>query len=641
MNNPFKKRATEYFPDDESFLAAVTPSPIHVFLSEDRDRLYDRLVVISGTPGSGKTTLARLFQYRTVRILLNHIDIDTYRETAAALADCGMLHDGEPTTLTCRIPLGGEYRDFWEFPYFEDIRTGLLESMLQARACLAWVQNLRAAGHDSDDVKIVVREDAAAAEDSIGVESIDTFYDKARDVELAIYRISAALLPPPVDQLPAIATSPYRPFDVIEKIQVAASASTLDLRPLVIFDDAHELHAVQFERMKSWLVKRELRVGRWIMTRLDALSPEQVLQGAPSRAAEDLQRVQTKRDITEIRFQSNKKRSATRQSFQKMARDMSTRYIRMMSVFERRGINSLSSILGTEPPLLSNKKMALLQGRVEADRVRLGISTAQYDDVRQRVSTYIKSAQDRDVGDDVVLAMERVLLYRFANRVPTADLFDENTDAKLKKPLIANSGVAHGAQIHLMHLYDRPYYYGMSTLCDSGSNNAELFLQIAERLVAQAETKIVRNRSVSLSALEQHRLLRERGTEIMQFWAFPECDLVRVLIDQIAMRCVAMTCEPNAPLGAGANAIGILQAEFDALPEQDPRLARVLQFGVAYNAINLVPQHRTKKQIWCLIELGGAPTLRYGLPFFRGGFVEGTARDLSKAIDGQAPQCAG
>ena len=355
MSNPFKTRATEFFIDDESFLAAVTPSPIDFYLRDDRDRLYDRLVVISGTPGSGKTTLARLFQYRTVKILSKHNDIDAYREIAVALADCGMLQDGEPTKLTCRIPLGSEYRDFWEFPYDEDIRTRLLESMLQARTCLSWVQNLRAAGHSLDDVTIVVRSDAEAAAESVGLENLNAFYDKAREIERAIYKISAALLPPAIDQLPLIVTEPYHPFDVIEKFQVALSSEILDLRPLVIFDDVHELHSEQFDRLKSWLVRRELRVGRWIMTRLDSLSPRQVLQGTPSRAAEDLKRVQTKRDITEIRFQSNKNRSVTRQRFQKMALDMSTRYIRMMSVFERRGIISLTPILGTEPPMLTNQ----------------------------------------------------------------------------------------------------------------------------------------------------------------------------------------------------------------------------------------------------------------------------------------------
>ena len=355
VSNPFKKRATEFFVDDQSFLAAVTPSPINVYLKKDRDRLYDRLVVISGTPGSGKTTLARLFQYRTVKILLNHIDIHTHREIAVALADCGMLRDGKPTTLTCRIALGGEYRDFWEFPYKEDIRTGLLESMLQARTCLAWVQNLRAAGHKSEDVTIVARSDAEAAAKLIDLESLDAFYNKAQEVEFAIYQISAALLPPAVDQLPLVATAPYRPFDVIEKFRVKTpSSELLDLRPLVIFDDVHELHQKQFDRLKSWLVRRELCVGRWTMTRLDALTPKQVLQGEPDRVTEDLNRVQTKRDITEIRFQSNKNRSATRRSFQKMARDMSARYISVMPVFEHRGINSMSSILNTEPPELSN-----------------------------------------------------------------------------------------------------------------------------------------------------------------------------------------------------------------------------------------------------------------------------------------------
>ena len=632
MSNPFKTRATEFFIDDESFLAAVTPSPIDFYLRDDRDRLYDRLVVISGTPGSGKTTLARLFQYRTVKILSKHNDIDAYREIAVALADCGMLQDGEPTKLTCRIPLGSEYRDFWEFPYDEDIRTRLLESMLQARTCLSWVQNLRAAGHSLDDVTIVVRSDAEAAAESVGLENLNAFYDKAREIERAIYKISAALLPPAIDQLPLIVTEPYHPFDVIEKFQVALSSEILDLRPLVIFDDVHELHSEQFDRLKSWLVRRELRVGRWIMTRLDSLSPRQVLQGTPSRAAEDLKRVQTKRDITEIRFQSNKNRSVTRQRFQKMALDMSTRYIRMMSVFERRGIISLTPILGTEPPMLTNSRMAELQLRVKSERERFGISMEKYAEIQKLVASYVKGSHDRDIGNDVQLAMERVLLHRLVKRVSTADLFDTFLDAEPSKPLQCNSAVAHGAQIHLMHQFKRPYYYGMKTVCDSGSNNAELFLQIAERLVAQVETKIVRNQPVSLSPLEQHNLLRERGEEIINSWAFPECDNLRKLIDHIAKLCVARTREANAPLGPGANAIGILQTEFDAIPEQNPRLARILQFGIAYNAVNLVQNHKTKNQIWCLIELGGAPILHHGLPFLCGGFIEGTVQDLNRAI---------
>ena len=632
MTNPFKKRATEYIRDDESFLAAITPAPISTYLSKYGDDLYDRLVVFSGAPGSGKTTLALLFQYRTVTTLLRHSDLTSHRETAAALAECGIIKDARPAIMSCRIGLASEYRDFWEFPYPEDVRTGLLESMLQARTCLAWVQNLRDAGHENNDIEIIARADAQAASHSIGVENIDALYEKARAVELAVYGISAALIPPRIDQLSAEAIKPYRPFDVIEKMVVATPDGPLHLKPLVIFDDAHNLHRDQFTRLQSWLVRRDLKVARWVMTRLDALSPEQVLQGTQSRATEDLQRVQTKRDITEIRFQSTKNRAKTRKAFQKIAKDMSTRYLRLMPMFERRGISTLSSILLTEPPRLSSGRISELRQRIASERKRLGISENQLCEIKHLVTVYVQGSQDSDLGEDVQFAMQRVLMHRLAKRLPTSDLFNHNADVEPSKPLKANSAIAHAAQIHLMHLFDRPYYYGMDTLCDSGSDNAELFLQIAERLVSQVETKIVRNQAVALSPREQHRMLRERGGEIVDSWTFPESDDARRLIGGIAARCVERTVEPNASLGAGANAYGILEPEFSAIHVNNPRLARILQFGVAYNAINLVREHRTKKKIWCLIELGGAAILHYGLPFFRGGFIEGDVTDLTRML---------
>ena len=69
MSNPFEKRATEYLRDNEAFLALVSPEPLTTFFEKPakEERLYDRLAVIIGTPGSGKTTLARLFQFSTLQ----------------------------------------------------------------------------------------------------------------------------------------------------------------------------------------------------------------------------------------------------------------------------------------------------------------------------------------------------------------------------------------------------------------------------------------------------------------------------------------------------------------------------------------------------------------------------------------------
>jgi hypothetical protein len=89
---------------------------------------------------------------------------------------------------------------------------------------------------------------------------------------------------------------------------------------------------------------------------------------------------------------------------------------------------------------------------------------------------------------------------------------------------------------------------------------------------------------------------------------------------------------PNAWIGAGANAYGIPQSEFESLAADYPDLARILHFGLAYNALSLNPRYPCKNKEWCLIELGGIPILRFGLTLRRGGFIEGTVDELKRMV---------
>ncbi len=588
--------------------------------------------MIIGTPGSGKTTLARLFQFSTLQTLLRNTDRATYKPLIDTLTECGAIEDRLPQIVGGRLPLEAEYREFWEFPYPADLKTSLMIALLQARTVLAWLRNIQATGILLEDVEILPRADADAALAAIGGKDGTSLHERARQVELAIYKIAAALIPPDIGSIDADAAAAYRPFDVIESFRISDGDATITLKPLVIFDDAHSLHPEQFVALQRWLVKREIRVARWILTRLDALAPADVLLEKPAQVSDA--GLKHTREITDIWMQGYKDRGFERRNFRKMASGMASRYLSQMDVFNRRGIKNLADILATAPERVPTGKLRQLIERVGTLQQKLGVSDERRKGLEQEISTYLANVTEQD--ESLPVAMLSILLERYSKRIPQRSLFgDGDDDIEPSRPLTADASVAEGARIHLMHNYDRACYFGIDTLCDASSENAEQFLQLTARLVSQSETQLIRGKPATLKSAVQHKLLRERATQIVEEWDFPNHIMVRRLANGIAAECLAKSMEGNASLGGGATAFGILQSDFETLPTTNPRLATTLKFGVAYNAFVLVPNYGTKRRKWCLIELGGALLLHHGLTLKRGGFLEKRIDDLDRFLSGE------
>lgn len=640
MDNPFLKRVTERLRDEEAFLEIVSPEPLSTFLGKhgESGSLYDVLVVIAGAPGSGKTTLARLFHFPTIMTLLRNRNFASYKPLLAALVECGAIRDEEPQLIAARIPMESNYRDLWEFPYSEELRTNLLTALVQARAVLGWLRNLRAAGVEESDVTFIPKEDALAAVESIGGTSGVSVWRRARDVETALYAAAGALVAPDVSQLPPAATDAYRPLDVIERIHVRMDLHgvprELNLRPLLVLDDAHALHPGQFAGVKRWLARRELRISRWMLTRLDILTPREVLQPVEAPSLEDESpALMGTRDLLPIALQSSlQDRREHRTAFRQMARDMASRYLRRMALFERKGLRRLEDLLSTEEPLLPEGKLGELVRSVDSTQSRLSITHARRRILEEEVDRYAAATKGAPLTPDVRLATLSILMHRYANRIPQSNLFGHGPDPEPSRPVVAKKAVVEGARLHLLHRFDRPYYFGMEALADASSENAEQFLQLAYQLVDAAETQLTRNQLATLDATTQHRHLRARAEDLLKQWSFPYHQRVRRLTDEIAAQCAQMSLRPNAQLGAGANAYGIKSADFERIPENYPELARVLQFGVAYNAFTLVPDYDCKNETWCLLELGGLVLIRSGLTLQRGGFLEGTAEELNRLL---------
>jgi hypothetical protein len=642
MANPFEKRATEYLRDDAAFLSVVTPEPLHSFFERHAKdgTLYDRLCTVIGTPGSGKTTIATLLQYKTVETLRNSPNIAEHKALIHALTRCGVIKNNRCTVLGCRLPLESEYREFWELPYKEEIKFGLLKSFLQSRAVISWMKNLQAnSRHNLSNVKIVYRDGADVAAESIGGQNAIDVLEKAKAVERAIYEISAALIAPSEQLLKQEAIAPYHPFDSIDHILIQdPDSSPLILKPLVMLDDAHTLHRTQLLAVGSWLARREMKIGRWLLMRLDAQTPETVLTegfGKESGIVSEAD-IKKSREITYIWLQSSIDRRKQREDFRKMARSMADKYLRLMPVFTRQGISRFTDILNTGIKEITESKIDELTKKTDRIQRSFGISNPRRKLFEDEINKYFENSDTPDNGRDVKLTILGIMMHRYANRVSQESLFHINTiDPEPNKPIKIKAGLADGARISLMHHYNRPYYYGIDAICDGSSDNAELFLQLAGSVVEAAETRIIRtpNGGAALTPIYQHKLLTDRAKQIIAEWSFPHYSEVKNMCKTIALQCIEKSLEPNAPLDGGANAFGIPQEAFDEIPHQHPELAKIIKFAVAYNAISLKPKYSTKHKEWCLVELTGPVLIAYGLTMTRGGFLEKTVTDLLTAVE--------
>lgn len=629
MANPFLRRATEFIRDESAFLSVVSPGPLTEFIAGHprKDALLDMPVRVIGSPGSGKTMMATLVEFQLVETILRDQSSGGNRALAAALAASNFTEGSAPTVAAVRLPMESGYRDFWELPYEPQIKTRLVLSLVQARGMLGLFRNLTASGRRSmDQVHIVTHDDAEARLERIGGPAPEGMRERARAVEQAVYSIGARLLPPEADDIPAAACDPYQPFETIHRIDIDWNGSPVSLRPLFILDDVHTLHPEQFTLLFRELAKRGTKIGRWMMMRMDTLSPGAVFRSASDDALPGLK---PGRDFLDIFMQGADMRVVERRRFRRMATDMADRYLDRVSSLRNRGFVQFGALLKTEPPRLSEPRTEGLKKVVDKDQKKLRVTSQRRAKIEEGIATYMKGARFPDTGEDVRLAMARILLSRYAIRIrhQTPDMF-EPEDIDPKTELKADAPVAEAARAHLHKLYDRPYHYGFEDLCDASGENAELFLQLAGTLVSDMETKVIQGQDPALTPAQQQRRLTSKAGEIIEGWSFPYSQKVRRLADHMAQECVEMTQKTNAPLGAGANAVGIQEDEMERLLHSGSELAFVLKFAVAYSAITAVRNYGQGNKKWCLLELSGPVCLRHGLTLKRGGFLERRIKDL-------------
>ncbi|MDD3673893.1 hypothetical protein [Thauera propionica] len=628
MDNPFKKRRTELITDRRTLLSLVSPTPIEEFFKGSESDLIEKLALVVGTPGCGKTTIAQVVEFESLATLARSSRGTINKDLVDVLGTCGLLKNGQPTLIAHRLSMTTNFRDIWELPYQSSTKTALLRAFVQAKSVLGWFRQLEQAGVAPQDVEIVLGPNAESVAAVTSANDSQAFRQYARDIELAIFKVVTALVPPDEkDMSEQFLNTRYDVFEVIRAIRVCqwpeASAAGLSLRPMMIIDDAHELHPAQFLQLRDWLKNKAMGVSRWLMCRPDVVSADDYREALAKEAVpiEDLPPGSTSgRDYLMKLMQLGPSRE---RRFSRIARDISSRYLHEVRELARRGLEELRPMLDQPSPALSEGQLKQLKEQVDKLAKESRFSEGLVANLRSRVPATARP--------DEALAALRILIHRERRRTPQLDLLPDDEMVR-EEPVTDDRKVAsaliEGARIQLMHQFQRPFYFGMDKLVAASNANIEQFIRLSGALVDELVARVIRERSPDLSPNAQHNALVEQARLAIAEWDFPYNAAVRKLIEAIAARCRERTLLPNAPLDDGANAIGIPQSEMDTVLKRDERLARVLHFAFAYKALVFVPQYHCKNKVWCLLELGALPCMAYGLTLRRGGFIEDTLSGL-------------
>jgi hypothetical protein len=631
MDNPFKKRKTELIPDRRTLLSWVSATPLEEFFSKDRAQLIEKLTLVVGTPGCGKTTIAQVVEFESLAILCaspmpetkNLIDVLTRNE---------LIKDGVPAVLGHWLQMSVNFRDIWELPYSEHMRTTLLRAFMQAKAVLGWFRQLEAIDIQMSDIEIVLGVNSESLASVTRADDPIEFRAYARRIELAIYQVVTALVPPDEQGLADnFLNTSYDVFEVLKGFKIKEwperpGQGPVTLRPMMIVDDAHELHPIQFVQIRDWLKSKAIGVSRWLLCRPDVVAAEDYRDALASDAETDVDMTpgSTKgRDylIKLMQFGRGEKR------FQGIARDIADRYVTKIPEFSRREINRLAPMLDMPLPPMPDGQIKVLEAEVAKLAKDSKFSLQLMDSLRARLPAEIRPEEH--------LVALRILMHRERNRTPQLGLLDD--DEELDEPVTqdrpAKSSLIDGARIQLMNEFERPYYYGMNKVTGASNSNIEQFIRLAGVLVDELLAQVIRGRrSAELAPKAQHIALVKEAHQVMKEWDFPYHSAVRQLVTVIAKRCKERTMLPNAPLTAGANAVGVLQDEMDGIFKKHERLSRVLHFAFAYKALVYVPQYGCKGKVWCLLELGAVPCMAHGLRLNRGGFIEETLRGVDEML---------
>jgi hypothetical protein len=535
LRNAFRYRlADRPSLDTGLFLNLYCPALLNRIVPEDLS--VPKLVVFSGSPGSGKSSFLRLFQTESLLAIHSHRLESTDDVVAEALRELGVFDESGIRFIGLYIQCDSNLRLLSKATQYASDQK-LLNTLLDVRIILAYFRGIRQlaeAGLLTFDPDQVVLNPLPSEETAPPLFTSPRTFAELESICASLEVDFAALLNSfPGDPIPTSLVPHSRVFSLSYIAHQLGGPATGWPVPLLLLDDFQDLYEEQREHLQRELLRR-VAVPRWIAMRKYVYELERLL---PLEGTKD------GRDIREIDLDDSKQAA-----FRKFLENVTERRVRLTDSLQQ--MLTIQSFKDRLKPATEEVSWSKVANRVNEVVGRLrSLSGTEALDVPAQEEVSIQTLHE--------LEKHLILAERKAGRSQRYIL------PELEPPEPSDAKTEEAARLFMCMRYNLPYYCGFDALSVTSNKNVEQFLDIAgnyaEKMIFRAEL----SRTSDLSAREQEDLLRVSAkryyNRIEQ--GFPHGYTIRQFIDNLARFFSSVTNRPNAPISPGVTGFALTREQ--------------------------------------------------------------------------------
>ncbi len=606
IENAFKIRAADSpIINTSQFLNLYSPN----FLSniEKDDLFIPKLIIIRGNPGSGKSSLLRLFE--TDSLIRLHKRRNQMRDSGVLLhlQDLNIIDDTGPKCIGIYLQCDSSLQDISNLHANQGTTLHILNTFIDIRILKIFISSIKLLNEnniihlpENCELSGLPANDAPPSIFSKSY-SIHDLYSLCERIENDFARLLNSF---PGEPRPK-SIAPHARIYIFKYLdqQVKQIPALSNILPIIMLDDIHILKEEQREHIIKEFIRRS-SVTRWIAVRNHIYSLEKMIS---------LQGGTEGRDFHDINL-SIDPRFSKPNIFRKFAFDITERRLRYTNFITDKTSEDIKRLLEYEIAKIHNDKVNTLLNNIKKQ---------VNDNFYSRLLKLVDLTKE-EIQFSKLIEVEHLLILNNRPKSNQEYLFPELDEDNIIKD---DSKIDEAAKLFLTKKLKLPYYFNFNVLADVSSGNIEQFLSVTAKFIDKMIFKERLGKEPILTALEQEKILCEiaekyysnieklysRGFAIKQF------------ISNLGLFCNLITYRRNAPYAPGINGFEIRKDDFNKLLDQNNKdftiFKEMLKSGVAGNVLNV---RRTKQGIKgeekIVFYINRLLCIKYRLPLNYGGW---------------------